>query len=307
MLKIKNHHVIKPVEDIIISLTTYPPRIKTVEQTIKTLLNQTCEYKKIVLILKNNDFPNREKDLPDNLRKLAGGKFEFLWVSEDLRSYSKLIPTLHEYPEDIIVTADDDLLYEKDWLEKLYKAYTKNPALLHVHRAHRVTFENKKTIKPYLKWDRNIQNVKPSFNNFFTGGSGALFPPNVLNKDIFNKDLFQKLAPTADDIWFWAMAVLNDTKINVIKGNNSSLNLVEGSQKTGLCYINIDKNQNDVQLQNVLNYYPEIYEKLDKRSLEAAQYGLFGRIFSITDYKAKNKHKIITIFGIKIKLRKKLP
>ncbi len=117
MLKANNSPVIKPAEDIIISLTTYPPRIKTVEQTIKTLLNQTFEYKKIVLILKNNDFPNREKDLPDSLKKLIGDKFEFLWVSDDLRSYSKLIPTLHEYPEDIIVTVDDDMLYEKDWLE----------------------------------------------------------------------------------------------------------------------------------------------------------------------------------------------
>lgn len=305
MLKANNPTVIKPAKDIIISLTTYPPRIKTVEQTIKTLLNQTCEYKKILLILKNNDFPNREKDLPDNLRKLAGDKFEFLWVSEDLRSYSKLIPTLHEYPEDIIVTVDDDMLYEKDWLEKLYKAYTKNPAMIHAHRAHRITFENKKTIKPYKKWDLNIQNVKPSFNNFLTGCGGVLYPPHVLYKDIFNKDLFEKLAPTADDIWFWAMAVLNDTKINVIKGNQSSLNFVEGSQETGLCYTNVANNQNDIQLQNVLNYYPEIYKKLDKRSIEEAHYGLFGRIFSITDYRVKNKHKIITIFGIKIKLKLK--
>lgn len=115
------------------------------------------------------------------------------------------------------------------------------------------------------------------------------------------------MAPTADDIWFWAMAVLNDTKINVIKGNHSSLNFVEGSQKTGLCYRNADKNQNDIQLRNVLNYYPKIYKKSDKRSIEEAHYGLFGRIFSVTDYRAKNKHKIITIFGIKIKLKKNKP
>lgn len=40
-------------------------------------------------------------------------------------------------------------------------------------------------------------------------------------------------------------------KINVIGANNSSLKFIEGMQETDLCYTNIDKNQNDVQLKNV--------------------------------------------------------
>ncbi len=41
---------------------------------------------------------------------------------EDIKSYKKLIPTLKKYPDAIIVTADDDLIYDNKWLEQLYNA-----------------------------------------------------------------------------------------------------------------------------------------------------------------------------------------
>jgi hypothetical protein len=43
---------------------------------------------------------------------------------------------------------------------------------------------------------------------FPTGVGGILYPPKCFHKDIADKELFLKLAPNADDIWFWAMACL---------------------------------------------------------------------------------------------------
>lgn len=41
----------------------------------------------------------------------------------DYRSYKKIIPTLRKYPEDVIITIDDDVLYGHETLEYLINAY----------------------------------------------------------------------------------------------------------------------------------------------------------------------------------------
>lgn len=38
-------------------------------------------------------------------------------------SYKKIIPSLKEYPENIIFTCDDDIFYPKGWLKDLYEDY----------------------------------------------------------------------------------------------------------------------------------------------------------------------------------------
>ena len=48
---------------------------------------------------------------------------------------------------------------------------------------------------------------------------GTGFYPKVVDEEVFNKELFMKLSPTSDDIWFWTMAVKKDTKIKVVKDN----------------------------------------------------------------------------------------
>lgn len=280
-------------EDLVISLTTYPARIDTVNQTIKTLLNQSFKPKKIVLVLGEDKFLNKENDLPENLKTLLNDKFEILWTSKDLRSYTKLIPTLKKYPNDIIVTADDDIIYPKDWLENLYNAYKKSPNMIHCHRAHGIICDKKKGILPYLNWNWEMINVKPSFNNFLTGVGGVLYPPKTLYKDILNNELFIKLCPTADDIWFWAMAVLNGTKINVVKNNYYKLIKIDSVQKETLAQYNVSNGGNDKQLQNVIEYYPQILKKLDKCTWTK-------RLFSITH---SFLHMSIYILGIKFTFR----
>ena len=283
--------------ELIVSLTSYPARINTVNQTIESLLNQSLKADKVILWLAEEQFPNKEKDLPRQLLDLVPQGLTIDWC-EDIKSYKKLIPALKKYPDAIIVTADDDLLYDNKWLEQLYNAYLKNPHYIHCHRAHYLTFENKQ-ILPYKRWKQNISKVKPNTNNFLTGVGGVLYPPNCFYKDILRKDLFMKLAPQADDIWFWAMCVLNNKKINVVTGGQK-LKYVEGTQETALCLSNVDEGKNDIQLNNIINYYPNLLKKLDKDN--GFYKNIFERIFSI---KNEGVRKVITIFGIKFKFKSK--
>jgi hypothetical protein len=85
-----------------------------------------------------------------------------------------------------------------------------------------------------------------------------------LYKDVLDEELFLKLSPTADDLWFWAMAVLNNTKINVIKNNISKLFYTNAEREFGLndettlAQKNIVGGGNDKQMKNILNHYPAL-------------------------------------------------
>lgn len=266
---------------IIISLTSFPARIKTIHKTIETIINQTYKPDKIILWLGEEQFPNKDNDLPQELLNLKDKGLEICYC-EDIRSYTKLIPTLKKYPNDIIVTIDDDILYMNDWLEKLVKAYQENPNYIHCHRAHLILFNKQGKILPYKKWKFAVSRVKTSYNNFLTGVGGVLYPPNSLHPDIFNEQKFKELAPFADDIWFWAMAVLNGTKINVIKNNYTKLKYVDGTQECGLYQINVNSRKNDEQLANVLKEYPQIMTKIEKITNVDVIFNLVKKIFSIS-------------------------
>lgn len=261
----------KIAKRVIVSLTTYPGRIKSVHETINTLKNQSIKPDKVILYLSEQEFPKKNKGLPRNLTKLCDDCFEIHWIKKTLYSFQKLIPALKEYPNAVIVTADDDILYKNNWLELLVNAYLENPTLIHCHRVHRIRY-NGNNIMPYNLWRMAIRNESALYNNFLTGVGGVLYPPHCLDKNITNSKEFLKLCPKADDIWIWAMAVKNHTKIHVIKDNITALELVPGSQDGDcLCKINTGAEcYNDVQLKNVFAKYPEILEMLkDERRKNA--------------------------------------
>lgn len=247
---------------LIVSLTSYPARINTVNQTIESILNQSMKADKVILWLAPEQFPNKEKDLPKQLLDLCDKGLTIDWY-HDIKSYKKLIPTLKKYPDAIIVTADDDLIYNKNWLKLLYDEYIKNPDVLCAHRTHCIKLKNKK-IDKYKNWKWLGYTEAPSYSNFITGGGGVLYPPNSLHKDVLKEDVFIKLCPNADDVWFWAMSVLNNIKIKVAEKHIKRLNIIEGTQDCALSKENVINNKNDEQLAKVLKAYPEVMKKLIK-------------------------------------------
>lgn len=253
--------------EIIVSLTSFPQRMYDMHFGLYSLFNQSVKPNKIILWLAEEEFPNKEKDLPCTVLFFLEKGLEIKWCS-NIKSYKKLIPSLKAFPNAIIVTADDDIYYPEDWLEKLCQSYQKNPQCIHCHRAHKIRLDSNKKILPYAMWEHEIRNSLPAYINFFTGCGGVLFPPKSLYADILNEALFTKLAPNADDIWFWAMAVLQKTKIVVAEDNIKQLTYINPERELGLngeitlFSQNGSQGQNDVQLRNVLAHYPQIMERI---------------------------------------------
>jgi len=249
------------IDNLIVSLTSFPERIDEVKYVIYSLCNQTVLPNKIILWLAESQFPNKEKDLPDEL--LIFKKFGlFINWCDDIRSYKKLIPTLEQFPAQYIATADDDIYYRKKWLEKLWSEHLKHPEDLVCHYVNQILF-NDKGILPYSKWKMCIKNRKVGSDLFCCSGGGILFHKKYLHKDINKRELFQNLAPYADDIWFYFMAILNGTIIRQVKNPyNKVISInpyreydLENKDAFKLGAINVDGGYNDKQFNNIAGHY----------------------------------------------------
>ena len=264
-----NTEIRKP--ELIVSLTSYGERLKDIDFTIYSLLNQTVKPDKVILWLDKEKF--NENNLPKKVSKFIKNGLEIKFC-RDIKSYTKLIPAMIEYPDAVIVTADDDVYYEKNWLEKLYNSYLKYPQDIHCHRAHRVKLDENNNLLPYESWDKNTNGESVSSLNFLTGVGGVLYPPYCFDEAGLNYNLAQVLAPNADDVWFWLMGIKNERKIRVIKDNITTILSTNILRQLGLIkertlYSQNKNGGNDEQIKSVLTQYPEIKEKIIKnRSLK---------------------------------------
>lgn len=244
------------LNDVIISLTSYGDRLAELQYTLYSLVKQTVKPEKIIVNLSSTDM-NKITPLLSSFRHY-GVEFEEV---EDTKSYKKLIPTMQKYPNKVIVTVDDDMYYEKNWLESLWNRHLECKNAIVAHCIYEITFENIK-INPYEKWLNTVITKDASYKNFFVGAGGVLYPPNSLYKDFDNKTLYQTLTPIADDIWFYFMAYLKRTKVIQPKHPQIRFHYVNPYREYGLlgggetlAQINVGENQNDKQFKAVMEYY----------------------------------------------------
>lgn len=249
---------------LIVSLTTFPARIKYVHIPIESMLMQTVKPDMVILWLADSQFPNREEDLPDELLELKKYGLTIDWC-DDIRSYKKLVPTLEKYPDAAVVTIDDDLSYSPKLIEKLINGTMIHGNTICCHRAHRIekSYENSNCL--FLRKEVWFPYTHPSFLNQLTSGAGTYFPAHSLHLDVTDKELFIKLAPTNDDIWFWLMAVLAGVRCYVVKGHECRLRHIPETMKGEMLsnYNNTGRLPVYEQMMNILNYYPQLKEILN--------------------------------------------
>lgn len=103
---------------IIVSLTTFPARINKVSIVIESLINQTHKPNKIILWLSKDQFKDLST-LPPNLIKYLERGLDIRFVDGDIKSHKKYFYSFQEYPHDLVILVDDDILYESTFVEHL--------------------------------------------------------------------------------------------------------------------------------------------------------------------------------------------
>lgn len=248
--------------DIIVSLTTYGRRMKEAALAIESIMQQTTKANRIVLWLAHEDY----KHIPQSLRILQARGLEIM-ECDDLLSYKKIIPSLIQFPDDVIITIDDDVFYSPDALENLISAYLEAPQHIHCLRAHRVKTDANGIILPYNQWEWGVSEPGPNRRNFFTGCGGVLYPPHCLDEEVLNESVFMKICKHADDVWLNGMALKKGTLVSKVltrNPNGEDYVLNERAQADGLFQINM-RNQmlNDIQLKDVFTKY-SLYNKMTR-------------------------------------------
>ena len=242
--------------DITVTLTSYPARISYVHSVIEGIAAQSLKPTRVLLWLSKPQFPNGEEDLPQNLLDCVNrGEVQIRWCNEDLRSHKKYFYTMQEYPDDIVITVDDDLVYPSDMIFNLYQSYLAFPDCVSGMRVHVIGADRKnKKIIDYSKWlkqyDREI--LIPSTQFFATTGAGCLFPPGSVDSRAFNKEKIFELCPYADDIWMNLMVLAKGVK-TVCAVRNFGLRY-SAPQENSLFVLNSSNNKNEEQFNAVKDW-----------------------------------------------------
>jgi hypothetical protein len=249
------------IDNLILSLTTIPDRIHEVKYAIYSILTQNILPQKIVLWLTAEQFPLREANFPQELLYFKKFGLEIHWCNEEIKSYTKLIPSLQLFHDFFIAIADDDIFYPRKWLYKLWQEHLKYPDNVICHIARKILFDKNNKVLSLRKWKMEIKSKKASFLFFQLGVGGVLYHRKYLYNDICNKDIFLNLSPYADDIWFYFMVILNNVQIRIARRPYTNLKFINPyrefslNDRYKLSTINVGNDRNDVQFQNVLNYY----------------------------------------------------
>lgn len=257
---------------IIVSLTSFPAAIGLVPGAVRSILGGSVLPDRLVLYLAAPQFPGRVA--PEEIAALAveNPLFEVRWCELDIRSYKKLVPALADFPDDIIITVDDDLRFERRMVEMLLKRHAEYPDAIVGHRVRRIEFDRECRLKPYRQWKRYkewrflTRSLKPAYGNLMTGGAGGLYPPRSLDPEMLDPDLFMSMAPTVDDIWFWAAAAARGTKTAPVPFGLVKLHEQEKPGEIALANVNlhsgVDVNRRTVEA--IIEKYPAIRRRLEE-------------------------------------------
>ena len=130
---------------------------------------------------------------------------------EDLGPHKRYFFTMQEYPEDLVLTFDDDVIYNSDVIEKLYSSYLAHPECISGIRVHKITFsQSDRSIRKYTDWELECIGCEgdESHKYLITSVAGDIYPPHSVHEEAFNVEALKNLCPMNDDIWLKVMEVM---------------------------------------------------------------------------------------------------
>lgn len=228
----------------VVSLTTYGQRLAGVHYTIESIGSGTCRPSRMMLWIGHDLLAT---GLPEPLQRLLRRGLE-VHGCHDLGPHTKYFHAMNSVPGNRpLVTADDDILYPRNWLARLVAPAARGPRLVHCHRAHVMTFEADGRLALYESWPA-CHSTTPSFRHFLTGVGGVIHPPAMQEVVRAAGDAFMACCPRQDDIWLTAVAFRAGIKIRQTSPFHPVLFELPGTRSGGLARHNVQGGGNESQL-----------------------------------------------------------
>lgn len=246
-LRTRNQYSKAPVvepQGPVVSVTTYGQRLSTVDLVLESIAGGSLLPSRLILWVDTQEaFSGRSS----TLQRLVDRGLE-IHFSENFGPHTKYYPYIlstgnFDCP---LVTADDDILYPRWWLEGLVRSFCENPYAVNCYRASLMRLADG-GIAPYRSWEP-CKSRRPSFVHFATGVSGCIYPPSLLDKLKLAGPDFLKLCPKGDDVWLHVNAVRAGIKIRQVLSRPLRFPFVPGTQASGLYHSNVLLGRNDEQI-----------------------------------------------------------
>jgi hypothetical protein len=223
---------------VILTCTTTYERQSFFYYGLQSLINQSLKPDLFLINISDEPYlaDSGFTDLPD---WLENNKLTINRV-KNTGPYRKLLPALDfAEEEDLIVTADDDVLYGKEWLETLIHHSHKNPEAIVCGRGRQM----KRTLfngwKNYPHWNNIREETRGAFI-LPIGVGGVVYRKPLLDLGFLNDPSFLAIAPSTDDLWYKIASLLKNTPVCVFPAldtNNYTishhLGLQEDNRKNG--------------------------------------------------------------------------
>ena len=234
----------KPELPVIVSFTSIESRLPYVHLVVRSLLTQSHRPEKVILWL-NEELKSK---VPNSLSRLVSDVFEIRYT-ELHSSHKKLVPSLKAFPDRVIVTCDDDLMYRKNWLHLLYRNHMASPDNIIGNTTLHINYDQQGQVIPSKQWKYPESGEVNKRAVVAIGAWGVLYPPGSLHPSATDAELFMKIAPYSDDFWFKAMSLLHGKMAIQASEIPKEPIPIAGTQKVSLKHINLGQKKNDDQWQ----------------------------------------------------------
>lgn len=222
---------------VVVSFTTWKKRDVFVPAVLDNFINQTKLPNKIVCWLSEDEYGGR--NIPETILPYVENKtIEVRWVKENVYCH-KRHEIFKENDNCVNIIIDDDILYDTDYVEKLYNASLKHPNSVICYISNKIKYT--KTGREFLPVEEN-----PSVLNYYLSGMSC-FPPFTFPKESFlHTDKRGGIATKCDDSWISAWLFKEKTPIYAVYGRDKKWVDIKDAQYCSLW------NENKVMVNGVL-------------------------------------------------------
>jgi hypothetical protein len=242
---------------IVITMTSWVKRINYVAKAIYRFLTTQLDKPDIFYLwLSEEEFPNKEKDLPEDLLLICNTfNIKISWTKENEYCHKRwYVYPLHY--NDIVIAIDDDCIYDKNLINFARTiAYNKIVYTIFNNLTNEMFFNN--DIKINYKLSTSCSNkIKLSGNSIYPPGT---FPLEAISEE--NIKLRKKYCKKCDESWIMPFLIFNNIPRSYSYKQDVKCNFKDPKYKNSALYYSYQSKNihwKHLQIYIVLRLFPQL-------------------------------------------------
>ena len=199
---------------VIASLTTISRRLAELPRVLRSIIGQTIPPDEVRIYVSKEPhlLDDGVPSLPVEVQRMLSERVTAHWVP-NIGPYRKLLPVLSEFwgRDVVIITFDDDVVYNRRMLERLLWRYTEYRCVVSA-KARVCLLDEEGKLRPYQELPFVLNREAMGMNLIPIGNGGVLYHPKFFTHRVFGHEAFET-CPTNDDLWFRLNTMLTGTPV----------------------------------------------------------------------------------------------